>query len=154
MDSHRIRSLTSRRPPSAQISTHNVRSTVVIVIGVLTLFTGIILIVAFGVPSDVTRNPSSLSGTLVCAAGGLIIAVGSLYAYRTHRRNNRPRLRQVTRVRTLCRHVAPALDDHAFSRKLSTQAEVTASQSNSVGMVDELAGAVRWSPHAATDSYS
>ena len=122
MDTHRLRSLHGRRPYSAQISGTNFKTTVAIGLGVVTLFTGIILIVAFGLPGDITRNPKSISGALVCAVGVIILLIGSVYAYLQNRKKKRrvQARSRLMKVRTLAQ-VAPAFRNTNFARKISGQ---------------------------------
>ena len=127
MDSHRIRPLNGRRLNSAQISGTNFKTTASIGVGVVILFTGIILIVAFGLPNNISQKPQSLSGTLVCALGVAILLVGCIYAYiqnRKRRKRHRARAR-LMKVRTLAQ-VAPVFKTSSFSRKL-TNNKVTSS---------------------------
>jgi hypothetical protein len=110
------------RAHSAQISGANFRSASVIALGVVTVFAGIILLVAFGVPaSDVSQDPKSVLGVLVIALGGAVVVVGSVYAYCQNRRKRR-RLRARARffkVRTLAQ-VAPAFKAKMFGGILSS----------------------------------
>jgi hypothetical protein len=135
MDTHRFRSVNGRRPTSVQISGTNFKTTVFIGVGVVTLFTGIILIVAYGLPEDIPQKPRSVSGAVVCAVGVLILLIGSVYAYIQNRKKRR-RLRARARfmkVRTLAQ-VAPAFKQAGFARKISSQTSSSPTQISLVGL--------------------
>ena len=136
----RFRANYPRRPLSAKISGANFRSASVIAVGVVALFAGIILIVAFGVPNNVPEKPESISGTLVSILGLALIIAGSIYAYcqnRRKRRRQRARAR-LMKVRTLAQ-VAPAFRAKMFTKALTASVNKTQSSSPSaVSLVETV----------------
>ena len=142
MDSHRLRQCHGRRPNSAQISGTNFKTTVAIGLGIVTLFAGIILIVAFGLPSDISQNPRSISGVVVCVVGVCLSFIASVYAYTQNvKRKKRIARSRLMKVRTLAQ-VAPVFKHSSFSRKTSAQAsssptQISLTRVDSLSMSDE-----------------
>ena len=73
----------SQRRTDASTFTLNKRTlpgVVLLIFGMLFVFAGIILMIAFGLPRDVLAHPMRLLGSVGLAVGGTFILAGIIYA--------------------------------------------------------------------------
>ncbi len=95
MDARRTRIRAESEQTRLSTSNATLPGLILLAIGIVALVTSIILLVAYGFPSDVSEKPESLSGTITLCVGGVLSIAGIIVALYLKHKNDRRKKEKV-----------------------------------------------------------